>query len=159
MSSHSEEILTPGTSRKRKDREVFLPSTSTKPSVPQTASSRAVSGSSQATPSSKGAQPEPQQPLSSNRLLAGYMAYEFLNKGTLFEQNIDPAKADALPVSSAAESKRNYRQSQRQASMEPEPSRKPKPQSYAEVANLLKSDAAHIPGIVNPTILARWIQM
>ncbi|KAL6522767.1 hypothetical protein OROHE_016614 [Orobanche hederae] len=160
MSSHSEGILTPGTSRKRKDREVFLPSTSTKPLVLQTASSRAVSGSGQATSSSsKGVEPEPQQPLSSNRLLAGYMAYEFLNKGTLFGQNIDSSKADALLVSSDAESKRNYRQSQSQASMEPEPSRKPKPQSYAEVANLLKSDAAHIPGIVNPTILARWIQM
>ncbi|KAL6548292.1 hypothetical protein OROGR_008713 [Orobanche gracilis] len=159
MSSHSEGILMPGTSRKRKDREVFLPPMSTKPLVPQTASSRAVSGSGQATSSSKVAEREPHQPLSSNRLLAGYMAYEFLNKGTLFGQNIDPAKVDALPVSSSAESKRNYRQNQGQATMEPEPSRKPKPQNYAELANILKSDAAHIPGIVNPTILARWIQM
>ncbi|KAL6532433.1 hypothetical protein OROGR_014403 [Orobanche gracilis] len=159
MSSQSEGLLTSGTSRKRKDRELFLPSTSTKPLVPQTASGRAVSRPGQATSSSKWAEPEPQQPLSSNRLLAGYMAYEFLNKGTLFGQNIDPAKADDLRVSSAAESKRNYRQRRSQASMEPEPSGKPKPQNYAEVANLLKSDAAYIPGIVNPTILARWIQM
>ncbi|RRT39704.1 hypothetical protein B296_00019761 [Ensete ventricosum] len=30
---------------------------------------------------------------------------------------------------------------------------------YAEVSYLLKSDAAHIPGVVNPTQLARWLQM
>ncbi|KAI6694104.1 hypothetical protein NL676_021814 [Syzygium grande] len=29
--------------------------------------------------------------------------------------------------------------------------------SYADVAGILKSDGAHIPGIVNPTQLARWI--
>ncbi|KAM7466516.1 hypothetical protein LguiB_014078 [Lonicera macranthoides] len=32
-------------------------------------------------------------------------------------------------------------------------------ESYAEVASLLKSDGAHIGGLVNPTQLARWIKM
>ncbi|KAK9724269.1 hypothetical protein RND81_05G059900 [Saponaria officinalis] len=88
---------------------------------------------------------------SSNRVLAGYMAYEFLTKGTLFGQKFDPARAEAIPVS-AAEPKR------KPGSSEPvgvKPSR-----SYAEVAQLLKGEGgAHIPGVVNPTQLARWIQM
>lgn len=156
MSYHSRKILTPGESRKRKEREVLLSSTSPRPLVPQTTVTRAVSGTNTATTSSKGAE---QQPLSSNRLLAGYMAYEFLSKGTLFGQNFDPARAEALPVN-PADSRRNRQwQNQVQPSTEAEPSGKSKPQSYAEVASLLKNDVAHIPGIVNPTQLARWIQM
>ncbi|GFP83386.1 hypothetical protein PHJA_000482000 [Phtheirospermum japonicum] len=158
MSYHARRILTPGTSRKRKERDVFFSSTSTKPLVPPTPVSRAVTVSNHATTSSKRPEPE-QQPLSSNRLLAGYMAHEFLTKGTLFGQKFDSARADAVPVNSAAESKRNNRPSQVQPGKEAEPSGKPKPQSYAEVANLLKSERSHIPGIVNPTQLARWIQM
>ncbi|KAK9665771.1 hypothetical protein RND81_14G135000 [Saponaria officinalis] len=87
----------------------------------------------------------------SNRILAGYMAQEYLTKGTLFGQKFDPARAEAVPVSAA------------------EPKRKPglaepvglKPnRGYAEVAQILMGcDGAHIPGIVNPTQLARWIQM
>ncbi|KAI3469796.1 hypothetical protein Pfo_026459 [Paulownia fortunei] len=156
MSFNSRRILTPGASRKRKEREVFFSSTSSKPLVSPTAVSRAVSGAYTATTSSKGAE---QQPLSSNRLLAGYMAYEFLTKGTLFGQKFDPARAEAVPVNSADSKRNRQSQSQVQPSTEAEPSGKSKPQSYAEVANLLKSDGAHIPGVVNPTQLARWIQM
>ncbi|KAI3459532.1 hypothetical protein Pfo_016195 [Paulownia fortunei] len=152
MSYHSRRVLTPGESRKRKEMEAFHPSTSSKPLVPPTAVSRAVSGKSQATTPSKGSE---QKPLSSNRLLAGYMAYEFLTKGTLLGQKFDPARSEAVPVNSA-ESKRNKHS---QPSKEAEPIGKSKPQSYAEVANLLRSDGVHIPGVVNPTQLARWIQM
>ncbi|KAG8370450.1 hypothetical protein BUALT_Bualt14G0118200 [Buddleja alternifolia] len=156
MSYHARKTLTPGASRKRKESEAFFASTSAKPLVRQTAVSRAVSVTkSAATTSSKGAEPQP-QPLSNNRLLAGYLANEFLTKGTLFGQKFDPARAEALPVS-PAELKRN--RSHVQPSSEAEPSGKSKPQSYAEVANLLKGDGAHIPGVVNPTQLARWIQM
>ncbi|KAK4405911.1 hypothetical protein Sango_0597600 [Sesamum angolense] len=159
MSYQARRILTPGASRKRKEREVFYPSTSSKSLPPPTAVSRGVSGSYPATTSSRGAEQQQQPPLSSNRLLAGYMAYEFLSKGTLFGQKFDPARAEAVPVN-AADSKRNRQsQSQVQPSAEAEPSVKSKPQNYAEVANLLKSDGAHIPGVVNPTQLARWIQM
>ncbi|KAK6145924.1 hypothetical protein DH2020_019793 [Rehmannia glutinosa] len=149
MSHHSRRILTPGASRKRKEMDAFH----SKPLVPATAVTRAVSAISQATTSSKGAE---QQPLSSNRLLAGYMAYEFLTKGTLFGQKFDPARAEAFPVNAAEVNKRNR---QGQLNKEAEPNGKSKPQSYAEVANLLKSDGVHIPGVVNPTQLARWIQM
>ncbi|KAL2921292.1 Ceramide glucosyltransferase 3 [Bienertia sinuspersici] len=90
-------------------------------------------------------------PVSSNRLLAGYMAHEFLTKGTLFGQKFDPARAEALPVS-AAEQKRKPTQTGFEPGLKPN-------RSYADVAQLLKGDGAHIPGIVNPTQLARWIQM
>ncbi|PIN06341.1 hypothetical protein CDL12_21105 [Handroanthus impetiginosus] len=155
MSYHARRIQT---SRKRKEMEAFYPSTLPKPLVPPTSVNRVVSGANQATTSSKGAE---QQPLFSNRLLAGYMAYEFLTKGTLLGQKFDPARAEAVPMS-PAESKR-HRLSQSQSQIQPctegEPSGKSKPQSYVEVANLLKSDGVHIPGVVNPTQLARWIQM
>lgn len=86
-------------------------------------------------------------PVQSNRLLAGYMAYEFLTRGTLFGQKFDPARAEAVPL----------------AAKKPGSERLPEPakpnRSYAEVAQLLKTDGAHIPGIVNPTQLAKWIQM
>ncbi|KAL1561710.1 hypothetical protein AAHA92_04379 [Salvia divinorum] len=143
MSSYpARRILTPGASRKRKETEA--------PLVPLTSVTRAVSGTAQVTTtSSKGAEP---QPVASNRLLAGYMAYEFLTKGTLFGQKFDPGRAEAMPVNTA-EPKRNRH------GKEAEPVVKPKPQSYAEVANIIRSDAVHIPGVVNPTQLARWIQM
>uniref|UniRef100_A0A5B7BCC7 Embryo sac development arrest 6 n=1 Tax=Davidia involucrata TaxID=16924 RepID=A0A5B7BCC7_DAVIN len=145
MSHHPRRILTPGASRKRKEREAFYsmkPSPLAPPAVPMTP-----------------LQSKPSEPVSSNQLLAGYMAYEFLTKGTLFGEKWDPARAEAVPVSSAsAESKRKTKVSQ---SIEAEPSGKVKQQhqTYAELANLLKNDGAHIPGIVNPTQLARWIQM
>lgn len=131
--------------------DAFHHSTLAKPLVSLTSVPRSVSG---ATTSSKGAEPHP-QPVLSNRLLAGYMAYEFLTKGTLFGQKFDPGRAEAVPVV-AAEPKRGRLS---QPGKEAEPSGKPKPQSYAEVANLMKSDGVHIPGVVNPTQLARWIQM
>ncbi|KAL2230101.1 uncharacterized protein LOC105171759 [Sesamum indicum] len=159
MSYQARRILTPGASRKRKEREVFYPSTSSKSLPPPTAVSRGVSGAYPATTSSRAAEQQQPPPLSSNRLLAGYMAYEFLSKGTLFGQKFDPARAEAVPVNSADSKRNRQSQSQVQPSAEAEPSMKSKPQSYAEVANLLKSDGAHIPGVVNPTQLARWIQM
>ncbi|KAL8486679.1 hypothetical protein ACS0TY_022919 [Phlomoides rotata] len=145
-------LTAPGASRKRKEVEPFHPSTLPKPLAPPTSVTRAVIGTNSVLTSPRGADQQP--PLSSNRLLAGYMAHEFLTKGTLFGQIFDPSRAEAMPVSSA-ESKR----SKQEKDAEPNRKSKPKPQSYADVANLLKSDGVHIPGVVNPTQLVRWIQM
>lgn len=98
-------------------------------------------------------------PASSNQLLAGYLAHEFLTKGTLFGQPWDPARAEAVPVS--AELRRPKPSGQKfQAEMgsraEPQVE---KNQRYVEVADLLKNDGAHLPGIVNPTQLARSLQL
>ncbi|KAK9087547.1 hypothetical protein Syun_029941 [Stephania yunnanensis] len=80
-----------------------------------------------------------------NRLLAGYLAHEFLTKGTLLGQKWDPARAEAAPVSSRTPKAR--------------PGAASKGEIYADVANLLKNSGAQVPGIVNPTQLTRWLQM
>lgn len=94
-------------------------------------------------------------PVQSNRILAGYMAHEFLTRGTLFGQKFDPARAEAVPVA-AAEPKRKPCL---QAGPEPKRPKVGPNRGYTEVAQLLMGDGAHIPGIVNPSQLSRWIQM
>ncbi|CAK7327291.1 unnamed protein product [Dovyalis caffra] len=130
MSHHSRRALTPGASKKRKDREALAYSM---------------------TPISASAQPASNfgEPISCNRLLAGYMAHEFLTNGTLLGQKFDLGRAEAMPLAggSVEYSKRE------------EPEKKKEHKIYAEVASILKSEGAHIPGIVNPCQLARWIQM
>ncbi|CAK9175769.1 unnamed protein product [Ilex paraguariensis] len=141
---HPRRILTPGASRKRKETETFYAvqplklTANLQPSVSAATSSKAA------------------EPVSSNQLLAGYMAHEFLTKGTLLGQKFDPARAGAMPVSTA-----DLKRNKPGQSLESDPSGKMKPehQRYADVANLLKSEGTHIQGIVNPTQLTRWIQM
>ncbi|XWS36464.1 hypothetical protein CRYUN_Cryun20dG0087900 [Craigia yunnanensis] len=100
-------------------------------------------------------------PVLSNQLLAGYLAHEFLRHGTLFGQPWDPIR----PQLTAAESRRGIKEaepSERSSAGDAGPGLKPKEekhQRYVEVASLLKADGAHIPGIVNPTQLARFLQM
>ncbi|CAA2989621.1 embryo sac development arrest [Olea europaea subsp. europaea] len=65
----------------------------------------------------------------------------------------------AVPVSSADSKWNRHGVSQTQSQSQQNVEAEPKPQSYAEVASLLKGDGAHIPGILNPTQLAGWIQM
>ena len=144
MSHQPRRILTSGASRKRKEVEGFYANKPCSPPAPAPAPASPTAATLKAA-----------EPASSNRLLAGYMAYEFLTKGTLFGQKLDPARAEAVPLpSSAAEGKRMKPSLIEEAA---EPSKQP--QSYGELATLLKTDGAHIPGIVNPTQLARWIQM
>lgn len=112
---------------------------------------------------------KPSEPVSSNRLLAGYLAHEFLTQGSLLGHKFDPARVEAVPSSSPTE----LIKSKPDPSLAADPisvgssaaggaertvSAMPK-KSYAEVARILKGDGAHISGIVNPTQLARWIQM
>ncbi|KAI3678790.1 hypothetical protein L6452_38093 [Arctium lappa] len=118
-----------------------------------------------------------------NILLAGYLAHEFLTKGTLFGQSYDPAKSKVAPASSAAssadfrtmkQSSRGFVNTDKKKNIESELKAKPKPNSkpskndsglqsqlsknqrYARVSELLKN-GAHIPGIVNPSQLARFL--
>ncbi|XAR58659.1 hypothetical protein NMG60_11014141 [Bertholletia excelsa] len=80
---------------------------------------------------------KPKEPDSSNQLLAGYLAHEFLTKGTLFGLPWNPARAEGL-------------------TRKAEP-RDEKYQRYLEVSDLIKMDGAHFPGTVNPTQLARFL--
>ncbi|XP_074574766.1 uncharacterized protein LOC141831257 [Curcuma longa] len=72
-----------------------------------------------------------------NRLLAGFLAHEFLSRGTLLGRRWDPSNGafeqGLLPPASGAYSQASYL--------------------------LLKAEGTHIPGVVNPTQLARWLQM
>ncbi|CAA6655313.1 unnamed protein product [Spirodela intermedia] len=75
-----------------------------------------------------------------NRLLAGYLAHEFLTLGTLFGQRWDPpaaVKPPAPPLRAVGKSGA------------------PRPRRGVP----FEGGGAHIPGIVNPTQLARWLQM
>lgn len=93
--------------------------------------------------------PRQPPPSHANQLLAGYLAHEFLTKGTLFGQAWDPDLPDPTMASSL-----------------PEPSEKRQAelhlksyQSYVEVANLLKHSGPHFQGIVNPTQLAHLLNL
>lgn len=114
-------ILPPGGIRKRKEREGVM--------------NRMLGGPSS---SADAAATEAKELMSPNRLLAGYMAHEFLTKGTLFGQKFDAARAQAVPLAGSDSASNN---------------------SYSDVASLVKSDGTYIPGIVNPTQLSRWVQM
>ncbi|KAI3826682.1 hypothetical protein L1987_00734 [Smallanthus sonchifolius] len=79
---------------------------------------------------------------SSNKLLAGYMVHEFKTKGTLLGQKFDPAGAETAERGEIRPVSGNER--------------------YKEITSLImmKSDGGvHLPGVVNPSQLARWIQM
>ncbi|KAJ0612511.1 hypothetical protein HanHA300_Chr01g0028361 [Helianthus annuus] len=73
---------------------------------------------------------------SSNKLLAGYMAHEFRTKGTVLGHKLEGDRAEKGAV---VENER-----------------------YKEITSLLmmrNDGGVHIPGVVNPAQLARWIQM
>lgn len=72
-----------------------------------------------------------------NKLLAGHLAHEFLAHGTLLGRRIEPSRGAPAP-----------------ARAEPDPKRR-----YTEVSWLLMARGAHVPGVVNPTQLGRWLQI
>ncbi|KAM1003757.1 hypothetical protein EV1_003994 [Malus domestica] len=78
------------------------------------------------------------------QLLAGYLAHEFLTKGTLLGQPWDPSRAEPAPSGVSK--------------IEAEPKLE-NLERYVEVADLLKTEGAHLAGIVNPTQLARILQL
>ncbi|XP_022769876.1 uncharacterized protein LOC111313459 [Durio zibethinus] len=106
------------------------PTKSPKPAVPLSASTKAA------------------HQVLSNQLLAGYLAHEFLTRGTLFGQTWDPARIREVEP----------KERSRAGDAEPKP-KEEKHQRYVEVASLLKTDGAHIPGIVNPSQLGHFLQV
>ena len=96
-------------------------------------------------------QAEPGSALASGQLLVGYLAHEFLTKGTLLGQLWDPTarSADEAP---AVEKSPDRREAEAEPQYE-------KLARYVEVADLLKTDGAQLAGIVNPTQLARFLQL
>ncbi|KAF3512740.1 hypothetical protein F2Q69_00004170 [Brassica cretica] len=82
----------------------------------------------------------------SNWVLAGYMAHEFLTCGTMLGRKLYPAWAEVGPLDTP--SPQQHREVKKKTH-----------QSYSEVSSVFKTDGIHIPGVVNPTQLAKWIQM
>ncbi|CAL9204584.1 uncharacterized protein LOC103975776 [Musa acuminata AAA Group] len=113
--------------------------------------------------------PDPVQPALArdNRLLAGCLAHEFLTKGTLFGKRWEPNGSEpdnnmanvVRPGSADGDTDKERANPVRSGSTTAEPARSKPPIAYAEVSYLLKADGARIPGVVNPTQLARWLQM
>lgn len=92
---------------------------------------------------------------SSNQILAGYLAHEFLTKGTLIGEKWDAAGSELAAL--LPEQKRPNQN--RPGSTKPKPNvyKPPPARSYADVAQLLKGDGAHIAEVVNPTQLGQWL--
>ncbi|XP_028769589.1 uncharacterized protein LOC114727043 [Neltuma alba] len=137
MTSHCpRRILPPGGTRKRKEREAPRSPSGPPPAAPTATAYSANSGEA-----------EEGKPITSNRLLAGYMAHEFLTRGTLFGQKFESGGAEAVP--SATPSSSAWAQ----------PSIRKEDSSHAKMASIVQSDGTHIPGVVNPSQLARWMQI
>lgn len=134
-------VLTPNAlHRKRKDRDGFdgfEPSTTMKLSKPDAPGEEPI-------------------PFNRNWLLAGYLAHEFLTRGTLLGRPWDPVQNVAVPVSNGGNPNENDEAEERRRR---ERRQVEDGERYVEVANLLKTDGAHVPGIVNPTQLASFLQM
>ncbi|XP_021888558.1 uncharacterized protein LOC110807679 [Carica papaya] len=90
---------------------------------------------------------------SKNRILAGYLAHEFLTRGTLFGETWDPARVQV------AEPRKNMQPSQKAEAEKGDEARERKRQGYVEVAYVMRADGTHLPGIVNPAQLARFLQL
>ncbi|ESQ44600.1 hypothetical protein EUTSA_v10003283mg [Eutrema salsugineum] len=93
------------------------------------------------------------EPAGSNQLLAGYLAHEFLNKGTLFGEQWNPARAQAGPFAAQFTESRKAKSSH---DIEPSDHKR---RRYVEVANILRVDGTHLPGIVNPSQLVRSLKL
>ncbi|KAK7378491.1 hypothetical protein VNO80_03933 [Phaseolus coccineus] len=78
---------------------------------------------------------ESPNPVSTNMLLAGYLAHEFLSKGTLLGRSM--GQSPGLQ----------------------EESQEQKYQRYVELTLLLKTDGAHLFDIVNPNQLAQFLKL
>ncbi|KAM3731127.1 hypothetical protein ACB098_12G138900 [Castanea mollissima] len=98
---------------------------------------------------------------SSNQILAGYLAHEFLTRGTLFGQQWDPTTANQNEaVSKKGEDEKPSSEAEGQVEeKEGDDHQQPQPEKerYVELANLLKTGGAHLPGIVNPTQLTHFL--
>ncbi|OIV90536.1 hypothetical protein TanjilG_32413 [Lupinus angustifolius] len=139
-------VLTPSsTTNKRKERDeprpkptnTKLPTPVNKP-IPRPTTSSATTSSG----------------VPSNHLLAGYLAHEYLTKGTLMGQPWAPSgeklKGKEEESTEAAAAATPCRRSTEDEKVK---------ERYAEVAGLLKGGGTHLPGVVNPTQLARFLHL
>ncbi|CAL1357063.1 unnamed protein product [Linum trigynum] len=98
---------------------------------------------------------------SNNQLLAGYLAHEFLSKGTLFGEPMSQAENCPSPIYVKAKKIKPSmeRETKAAAMVKSEQNIGKRSERYLEVSKLLKMEGAHLPGIINPTQLAQFLQM
>ncbi|KAK4573166.1 hypothetical protein RGQ29_031219, partial [Quercus rubra] len=133
-------VLTPN--EREKEKEGFNAATITK--IPKTATATATARA--------GGIGLAELVFSSNQILAGYLAHEFLTRGTLFGQQWDPTSTNQNEAVSkkAEEEKKPSGEAEGQQ-------RQREKERYVELANLLKTGGAHLAGIVNPTQLTHFL--
>ncbi|CAA0162843.1 unnamed protein product [Arabidopsis thaliana] len=138
------------TADKRKERDAFISSvTDNPPEIAKFPSPPPKLVPPPVNPISKKSSTAAAEPIGSNQLmLAGYLSHEFLTQGTLFGEQWNPARAQA----ESSKIKPSH-------TVEPAEECEPKRKRYREVANLLRSDGAQLPGIVNPAQLARFLKL
>ena len=152
-------VLTPSstTSNKRKerdgpfDRPKPIPApTSTKLLKPDKPTSRLGSEPiTSKTTCRKGSEPMP-----SNQLLAGYLAHEFLTKGSLLGEPWVPPRGKSKDEEDGGEEGGEATEAPCRR-----PEMKMERERYVEVTGLLKSGGTHLRGVVNPTQLARFLHL
>ncbi|CAH8323250.1 unnamed protein product [Eruca vesicaria subsp. sativa] len=81
----------------------------------------------------------------SKQLLAGYLAHEYLNKGTFFGEQWNPTRSES--------------ESRKSEAMDEIEVSEHKRRRYVEVADILKVDGAFMPGIINPSQLAQSLKL
>ncbi|XP_010522565.1 PREDICTED: uncharacterized protein LOC104801139 [Tarenaya hassleriana] len=96
------------------------------------------------------------EPAGSNQLLAGYLAHEFLSKGTILGEQWNPIRSQTGDVPVQPGEPRKTKPSHNTEPVEPVERKR---RRYVEVANLLRVDGTRLPGIVNPTQLARYLKL
>ncbi|KAF3792199.1 hypothetical protein EJ110_NYTH11906 [Nymphaea thermarum] len=94
----------------------------------------AVDAGASRRPSPSHAEMKP-KPTPTNYLLACYMTHEFLTRGTLLGRRFPQKEAETAPTAQQPHAR----------------------EAYVDLSCLLKNDGVHLPGIVNPTQLARWV--
>ncbi|KAK7277490.1 hypothetical protein RJT34_22503 [Clitoria ternatea] len=155
-------VLTPsGATNKRKERDDQFdrpkptPATTTKLLKPDKPIPRP--GSEPINGTSNGKVLEPKL---SNQLLAGYLAHEYLTKGTLMGHPWAPPRPEG-PKGKSTEDGREEGEAATEAVTTAPPCRKSEAERerYAEVAGLFKGGGTHLPGVVNPTQLARFLHL
>jgi len=109
---------------------------------------------------------EADKPIPSNRLLAGYLAHEFLTKGTLLGQKFDQNRSetetetDSDSVVDSIKQQQSQLYSRGEEASDDELTRarvRKEHETYGEMASIVNTDGTHIKGIVNPTQLSSWI--
>ncbi|CAL0321319.1 unnamed protein product [Lupinus luteus] len=155
-------VLTPnGTTDKRKERDDMWPKPMTptklhKPEKPISRPSSEPIKSSSATSSDAGKAIT--EPKLSNHLLAGYLAHEYLTKGTLMGQPWAPPQTECgekLTCKDEVDSKEGGAVAETPCWRSAEDGK----ERYAQVAALLKDSRSHLSGIVNPTQLVRFLHL